>query len=127
MKGTKQTFAGAAWVGLSSKANAVKPVQSRRSAGSGRTAGGRDSVHKRCLGCGAKLGIGHAIGEFDQLQAAGHDVEDAEVCDDAVDHALTCQRQGAAFQHLGVAVLAGVVVALPLNQRHGAFSGLSCP
>src|SRR5690606_41749926 len=46
---------------------------------------------------------------FNDLQAAGHDIENAQISDDAVDDALAGQRQGAGFQNLGFAGLVGVV------------------
>ena len=53
------------------------------------------------------------------LQPAGHHIEDAEVGDDPVDHRLAGQGQGAFLQHLGLAVLVGVVH----DDHHAADAG----
>ena len=66
------------------------------------------SVDNRCLGRSAQFSFADPVGEFNDLQAAGDYVKNAQVRDDAVDDALAGEGERAGLQHLRLAVLGGV-------------------
>lgn len=58
------------------------------------------SIDDRCFGGIAEFTVGNTFCQFHHLEPALNDVEHAKVGDDPIDHALTSQRQGAAFSTL---------------------------
>ena len=77
-------------------------------------------LDQRGLCCGAHVFLRHTFSQLDDFEAAFDDIQHTEVGDDAVNHAFTCERQGALFEHLAVTVFVGV------NLIQSAFTGI-CP